>query len=445
MKKRNLLATLFFFASIGFATAQSSKEELERERKDIQGELKEIQDAYNRVKKEGNQSLAQLNMVRRKMTLQERLISTSNKELRAIEDDMYLSNLEIYRLQKQLDTLKSQYAKTVVYAYKNRSSFNYVNFIFSATSFNDAIRRISYLKSYRAYRERQVVTINETQELIEKRQQQQLVRKQQKNETLKAQTQERADLAEQRKEKDEVVAGFKSKEKELQKQIATKKKRDRDIQNAIAAIIRREIEAAKKEEAARIAAAKKAAAEEKAKPVTASPTPTRPAATNSNTSTAATNSPSTERKSTSYLELNEKDVELGTDFGNNRGKLPWPVDNGFVSIPFGPYTIEGTNLRDDNPGLTIGTRQGAAVKAVFDGVVSAVHNYGDGAAIIIRHGKYYTSYANLSGVNVSKGATVKRGQVIGKAGDSDDASNGRIDFMLLIESKNVNPQQWLRR
>jgi murein hydrolase activator len=445
MKKRNLLATLFFFASIGFATAQSSKEELERERKDIQGELKEIQDAYNRVKKEGNQSLAQLNMVRRKMTLQERLISTSNKELRAIDDDMYLSNLEIYRLQKQLDTLKSQYAKTVVYAYKNRSSFNYVNFIFSATSFNDAVRRIAYLKSYRAYRERQVTTINETQELIEKRQQQQLVRKQQKNETLKAQTQERADLVEQRKEKDEVVAGFKSREKDLQSQIAAKKKRDRDIQNAIAAIIRREIEAAKKEEAARIAAAKKAAAEEKTKPATATPTPTKPVANNNNTSTAATNSPSTERKSTSYLELNENDVVLGNDFGNNRGKLPWPVDNGFVSIPFGPYTIEGTTLRDDNPGLTIGTRPGAAVKAVFDGVVSGVHNYGDGAAIIIRHGKYYTSYANLSGVNVTKGATVKRGQVIGKAGDSDDASNGRLDFMLLIESKNVNPQQWLRR
>ncbi|MCG2614672.1 peptidoglycan DD-metalloendopeptidase family protein [Terrimonas sp. NA20] len=443
MKKRNLLTTLFFFASIGFAVAQTSKEELERERKDIQSELKEIQDAYNRVKKEGNQSLAQLNMVKRKMILQERLISTSNKELRAIDDDMYLSNLEIYRLQKQLDTLKSQYAKTVVYAYKNRSSFNYVNFIFSATSFNDAVRRISYLKSYRAYRERQVVTINETQELIEKRQQQQLVRKQQKNETLKAQTQERTELVEQRKEKDEVVAGFKSKEKVLQTQIANKKKRDRDIQNAIAAIIRREIEAAKKEEAARIAAAKKAAAEEKAKPVTATPTPNKPAA-NNNTSTASAG-PSTERKSTSYLELNEKDVELGTDFGNNRGKLPWPVDNGFVSIPFGPYTIEGTNLRDDNPGLTIGTRSGAVVKAVFDGVVSAVHNYGDGAAIIIRHGKYYTSYANLSGVNVSKGATVKRGQTIGKAGDSDDGSNGRVDFMLMIESKNVNPQQWLRR
>ena len=87
-----------------------------------------------------------------------------------IDDDIYLSNLEIYRLQKQLDTLKAQYARTIVYAYKNRSSYDYVNFIFSANSFNDAIKRIAYLKSYRAYREKQVNTILETQQLIAKRQ-----------------------------------------------------------------------------------------------------------------------------------------------------------------------------------------------------------------------------------------------------------------------------------
>jgi peptidoglycan hydrolase CwlO-like protein len=148
MKKRYLLTTLFFLAAITWTIGQQtgSKEDLERERKDIQGELKEIQDVYNRVKGEKNQSLAQLNMLRRKISLQERYISSINKELKFIDDDMYLSNLEIYRLERQLDTLKSQYARTVVYAYKNRSSFNYVNFIFSATSFNDAVRRISYLK-----------------------------------------------------------------------------------------------------------------------------------------------------------------------------------------------------------------------------------------------------------------------------------------------------------
>ncbi len=127
-----------------------------------------------------------------------------------IDDDLYRSNLEIYRLQRQLDTLKSEYARTIVYSYKNRSSYDYVNFIFSANSFNDAIRRVAYLKSYRAYREKQVTTINETQELIAKRQQQQIGRKQQKNEALKNQTTQRNELAEQKKEKDRLLSKLKS-------------------------------------------------------------------------------------------------------------------------------------------------------------------------------------------------------------------------------------------
>lgn len=138
-------------------------------------------------------------------------------------------------------------------------------------------------------------------------------------------------------------------------------------------------------------------------------------------------------------------MALGKNFAENRGKLPWPVDNGFVKVPFGRYTIEKTDLVGDNPGLTIGTQVGASVKAIFDGEISAIHNYGDGAAVVIRHGKYFTSYSNLSSVNVAKGTVVKRGQVIGRAGESDDGAGGQVDFMLMIETNNVNPAVWLRR
>jgi peptidoglycan hydrolase CwlO-like protein len=187
-----LFTVLAFLGITGFVAAQSSdKAELERERREIQNELKEIQGMYNKIKGQTKQSLGQLNMLSRKITLQERYIASINKEIRFIDDDIYRSNLEIYRLQKQLDTLKSEYAKTIVYAYKNRSSFDYVNFIFSANSFNDAIRRVAYLKSYRAYREQQVTTINETQQLIAKRQEQQLGRKQQKSTALQSQTTQR--------------------------------------------------------------------------------------------------------------------------------------------------------------------------------------------------------------------------------------------------------------
>ena len=158
---KKLVTILLLFCSVFAAAQDPSKSELEQERKRLQQEMQEIQQMYDKAKGQTRQSLGQLNMITRKINLQEKFISNINKELRYIDDDLYLSNLEIYRLQKQLDTLKAEYAKTIVYAYKNRSSYDYVNFIFSANSFNDAIRRVAYLKSYRAYREKQVKVINE--------------------------------------------------------------------------------------------------------------------------------------------------------------------------------------------------------------------------------------------------------------------------------------------
>ena len=434
MKKHWLFLLLFGgFTNLVIAQQPTDKGQLEKERQEIQNELKQMQSMYDEVKGKGKTQLRQLNLLKKKINLQERYINSINKELKMIDDDIYLSNLEIYRLQRQLDTLKAQYARTVVYAYKNRSSYDYVNFIFSSTSFNDAIRRVSYLKSYRSYREKQVNTILETQQLIAKRQQQQLGRKEQKNDALKMEVKERNVLNGQRKEKDAVVSELKSQEKDLQKQITAKKKRDRDLQNAIAAIIRREIAKAAEE-------AKKKAAEE-AKTTTTTTAPV----TNPATGSPATVKPVVKRTE-SYLDLNANDVRLNGQFADNKGRLPWPVDNGFVSIHFGNYTIEGTKLKNNNPGVTIATpNAGIPVKAVFEGEVAAIHNYGDGVAVVIRHGKYFTSYSNLSSVSVSKGATVTRGQMIGKAGDADDGAGGQVDFMLMIENKNVNPELWLHK
>ncbi|HEY6061970.1 MAG TPA: peptidoglycan DD-metalloendopeptidase family protein [Chitinophagaceae bacterium] len=438
MRKKIFFSLLLFFGFSLIISAQPTddKARLEKERNDLQRELKEIQGVYDQVKGQTKLTLGQLNVLKHKISLQEQYIDNINKELHSIDDDIYLSNLEIYRLQKQLDTLKVQYARSVVYAYKNRSNYDYLNFIFSANSFNDAIRRISYLKSYRTYREKQVGTILETQQLIAHRKQQQLGRKQQKNAALENQTKQVQELAVQKKEKDAVVSKLKSQEKDLQKQIAAKKKRDRDLQNSINAIVRREIEASRKE-------AEKRAADEAKKNAIANPV------TNPTTNPGTPTTPTTRIKTTTVKPTvifnSEADLKLNAGFEGNRGRLPWPVDNGFVSIHFGAYNIEGTLLKGDNPGITISTQTGNAVKSVFDGEVVGVYNLGDGMAVTVRHGRYFTTYSNLTGVSVSKGAAVKTGQMLGKAGRDDDGTGGQIDFILMVETKNVNPEPWLHR
>jgi septal ring factor EnvC (AmiA/AmiB activator) len=448
--RKKIFLFLLFSGLTGLISAQTQdKSQLEKERQDIQRELNEIQGMYNKVKGQTKQTVGQLNILKRKIDLQEQYIGSINKEIRSIDDDIYLSNLEIYRLQKQLDTLKTQYARTVVYAYKNRSNYDYLNFIFSANSFNDAIKRVTYLKSYRAYREKQVATILETQDLIARRKKQQLGRKDQKNVALVNQTKQVEELAIQKKEKDVVVSQLKSKEKDLQKQITVKKNRDRDLKNAITAIVRREIEAAKKEAEAKAKAdaeAKKKADDlaKRNKPAENPNVTTSPSTNPTTTTTPKRNEVA--KKPDSYLNFNATDVALNNKFELNRAKLPWPVDNGVVTLRFGTNKIDNTLLTFDNPGITIATpSSGVAVKAVFDGEVSGVYNLGDGMAITIRHGKYFTTYSNLSSVSVSKGSAVKTGLQIGKSGKVDDGYVGQIDFFLMIETRNLDPQPWLRR
>jgi murein DD-endopeptidase MepM/ murein hydrolase activator NlpD len=85
------------------------------------------------------------------------------------------------------------------------------------------------------------------------------------------------------------------------------------------------------------------------------------------------------------------------------------------------------------------------VKAIFEGEVSAVYAVGDAMAITIRHGRYFTTYVNLTGVTVTRGSQVKTNQVIGRSGSNEDGDGGQIDFILMMESRNLDPQQWLRR
>jgi len=423
MKKRIYLLSVFAFIT-GFLFAQTEdKAQLEKERQDIQKEIKEIQDEFNKVKGKTKQMIGQYNLIDRKIKLQNRYISNISKELRLIDDDIYLSNIEIFRLSKLLDTLKAQYSRSVVYAYKNRSNYDFLNFVFSANTFNDAVKRVAYLKRYRVYREQQVNTIKETQALIARRKEEQIGKKRQKDDALKNQTEQAKVLEVQKKEKDVVLTQLKSQQKDLEKQLAAKKKKDRDLKNAITALINREIDRRKKEA--------------EAKPVAP--------ATRGSTGVVGPTKPTTSKTVTVFN--TDADLKLNASFETNRAKLPWPVDEGYVCVHFGSYQIGDTKLKGDNPGITICTQQaGVNVKSVFNGEVFGIFNIGDTKSVMIRHGKYFTVYSNLSSVNVSKGATVSTNQVLGKvAADEDDGQGGKLEFLLMEDKRNLNPEPWLRR
>lgn len=240
------------------------------------------------------------------------------------------------------------------------------------------------------------------------------------------------ELEKQQQVKEQIVAKLKGRQKELTAQINMKRKQDAKLKNMITAMIRREIENARKKaeedrkERDRLAALNKPKTNGGATDI---PTKTRP----------VTREP---KNTGSVLVTSEADKALDANFERNRGSLPWPVD-GFIINHFGPNQLPG-GIDYNNPGVSIGTRLGAGVKSVFDGEVTLVSYMDDKQVVFIKHGKYFTVYSNLSSADVQRGQTVKTGQLIGKAGANDDGQ-GQVDLILMKENNNVNPEQWLRR
>jgi murein hydrolase activator len=432
---RKILLYLFALCIATTSVAQS-REDLEKKRKEIQQEIAELQRSQSMIQKDKKANLAQLSMIQSKIRKRNAVITNINDQVKLIDNTIFTNNREIYRLKRQLDTLKQHYAKTVVYAYQNRSNYDMINFLFSSVSFNDAIRRVQYLKSYRGYREEQVDNINKTQSLLEQRINTLSENKKEKSKVLMEQTKEMKTLEEEKKEQNSYVSKLKAREKELTKELAAKKRVANNLQNAIAAIVKREIEAARKRaeaEARKEAAERTAAAKAAGNESTASTAPAPKPTTN----------PSAPSRKYNVLESTPEVTRVSVNFEQNKRNLPWPVEKGSIISPFGRTKIEGTTLYEDNSGVTIATVEGSSVKAVFEGVVSAVYDIQGSQTVTIKHGKYFTTYYNLSTVSVGKNDQVKMGQVIGKAGANDDG-DGEILFLVNLESRLMDPEQWLK-
>jgi septal ring factor EnvC (AmiA/AmiB activator) len=440
--------SFFIFASLislnSFAQPQT-REELERQRQQLKKEIEETEKQLKKNQAQTRENLLQFNLINRKVNLQDKIIDNINRDLSILNNNMYSISKDIRKYDKLLDTLKQEYAKSMVYAYKNRSNYDFLNFIFSASNFNDAMKRISYLKSYRTYREMQGQNIVRTQTLRKKRMNDLSYAKTEKNEVLDVQSKEMTVLETQKKEKDRVLNELKKQGKQLNKQIAAKQKQMQKVNNAIAAAIRKAQEEARKEALAKAAAEKErlrklADAEAKAKANNAK-TNTDPAKTTPPKIT--TTKPAPEPVKRESVLLNDNNIALNNSFEKNRGSLPWPLDRGVVLMHYGANTLPSGTVMNVTS-VTISSEVGTSVKAVFDGTVTAVQPVEDMTVVIIQHGRYFTTYSNLTGVTVQKGQQIKTGQTLGRVAVNFDGV-GAIDFYISNETSNYDPEKWLRR
>jgi septal ring factor EnvC (AmiA/AmiB activator) len=435
-KKLFIFSLMLIFSCALFA--QDTKEDIQKKQQDLQKELADLNNTLNSIKKNKKESLGQLALVQRKISARQELVKNLGKQMRNIDDNIYQNELGINHLKLELDTLKTQYAKSIVFAYKNRSNYDYLNFLFSASSFNDAIKRIAYLKSYRQFRETQVEDINKTQDLLQQKVTTLNSNKIEKGNTIKEQGKQLQNLEQDKTEKDQVVQQLKSKEKDVAAEIKNNEKVRQKLQQSLQAIIRREIAQAKEKQRLDDLAKQQEADRQKKL------APGNNNSANNSSPVAVTAPPKNNSRSYSPFESTAEGLTESINFENNRGRLPWPVDAGNVISPFGEHSIPGTKLHEDNVGIDISLPVNAKVKSVADGEVTSVFDLGDEQAVVIRHGKYFTTYSHLSSVSVSKGDAVKSGTLVGHAAAGDDGQ-GLLTFMVTNEKgTNLDPENWLK-
>ena len=441
MQKLLLLVGVLFFTFCASAQVQS-REELQKKEAELRKEINDLSNSLVQIQKNKKASVSQVAAVQRKIAAREELIGTMNRQVRLLDETIYQNELEIYRLKKELDTLKAKYAQSIVFAYKNRSNYQFLNFLFSASNFNDAIKRVTYLKSYRKLRETQVSTIQKTQEVLQLKIGTLSTSKKEQSLVLQTQQTQLKDLEEDKKQKNIVVNELKGKEKEVSALLRKKDKQRQDMRIAINAIIKREIaEAARKEkeEKIRLAAIEKNKATKPAE-ITVKATPKTTTSSNSGSITPMTTG-ATSTREYSPLESTPEGVEISINF--EKRNLPWPVNIGTVIIGFGTYNA-GERLIGQSDGIEIALPEGTSVKSVADGKIAYAGDVGGEQVVIVKHGKYLTAYSHLSSISVSAGQAVKAGTQLGKSGVSLDG-DGVLLFMVSNEKGTyLNPKSWLR-
>jgi septal ring factor EnvC (AmiA/AmiB activator) len=430
------------------AQANLSREELQKQEQSIRRELEDLNRLLEQTKKNKKNSLGQLAAIRSKIAKREALVNGITKQVKILDDAIYTNQLDVQRLNKDLDTLKVRYAKSIIFAYKSRSAYEYLNFLFSANSFNDAVKRITYLKSYRQNREAQARAIDLSEQDLNVKINVLNFNKKDRLKTLSVQNEQLKVLVDDRKEQDKIIKQLKSKEQEITVQVRQKEAQRRKMQQAVLAIIRREAVEAEKKEKDRIAKLKAAdAAKVKANNTIVNNVPAKTNGKPVNTKVSNVEGGLTSTTSSrpySAFETTEEGREASVSFETNKGNLPWPVDRGNVYVRFGIQNIPGTKLNQKSDGIELAVPKGTAVKSVANGVVKYTGDINGDLTVFVQHGKYFSMYTYLSGINVNVGQEVRAGTVLGRSGVNLDGEGSLLFSINNEKAVYFDPESWLK-
>lgn len=379
------------------------KSALERNKKQLEEEIAFNQKLLKETEKSQKTSENQVFILKSNISKREKIIKNINFEIQNIDRSIQQKNTAIGKSQEELKSLKDDYAKMILFARKNQSSYTALAYVFAADDFNQAFRRLKYLQQISQFRVAQAEKIVHSQENLKKQITDLELIKVQKEEKKIEEEKEKKQLNSDKAKMDASVKSLKKEGNKLKQEIKKKQQEARALQKEIERIIAEEI---------RKAAAKK----------------------------------DTKKEGKQQFALTPSELALSNDFTSNQGKLPWPVERGIVSKDFGTHRNALTNIEENNNGIDILTNQSNDALAIFEGVVTKVWQIrGYYNVVMIRHGEYITVYAKLDAVYVKQGDKVKTKQKIGKIHTDASIGQTEVHFELWKGQIKQNPSNWLAR
>jgi murein hydrolase activator len=388
------------------AQTKKTRQQLENEKAEIQRKLFEFDQILKKTSETKKVSMGQLNVVNKQLQTRIAYINTLSREVRLLDSEITGTERKIKDLERDLKNLKEEYAAMIYTASKINKGMTVTAFVFSSATFKEFYMRLRYLKQYTDARKKQVAQIEAvTEELADQRKTLES-KKIEKQQVLTQEQAQKQQLDKAKQEQQVIVNDLTKQEQDLRKQIAAAKKQQENLNKMIKRIIEEEIRRAEAE-----------------------------AKQSNSTATKA---------SGSSIPLTPEAAALSSSFAGNRGKLPWPVESGFISKRFGTHahpTLKG--ITEDNDGIDIQTTPNANVRAVFDGVVTKIFTVpGYGGTIVVRHGEYYTMYSKLKVISVKSGETIKAKQVLGQV-YTNKAGVAEVHFETWKGLQPMDPSIWL--
>lgn len=396
------MRSLIFLSIILLYTAMAngqSLDDLRKKKQKTNEQIKYTTRLLEEAQKNEKKTLNKYNILNKQIELRTSLITGINSEVGVLADFIDQNAWLVNSLNSDLDDLKKEYANMIVFAQRNQTNYSKLLFVLSSNSFNQAYKRIMYLRQYTEYRKNQAELILWIRDLIQVKVKNLEKQRSEKESLLDAKKKEADRLSQEKQQQGKYLTTLQKKQKEFRKKLEEQQQIEAQLSREIQRIIDEEVNKAK--------ASGKAG-----------------------------------------YEMTPEQKLVSGQFEQNKKRLPWPVERGVITDHFGVHEHPVLkNIQVRNNGIDISTDQGAKARSVFAGEVSRVFVVtGGNKAVIIRHGKYLTVYSNLVNVVVNSGDKVALKQTIGTIGtDNDDGSKTVLKFQIWRENEKMDPEAWIAK